>query len=149
MAFGLDTIGDFSGAVKDIFGGLGQQQSASTYRQAAAIAGQNADYAGESAAIRTYQVERKAYQTVSGQAADVASAGFANSGSALDLLRDSTAQGHLSSAASQIQGQMDINNYKQSQTAYLGEATAADTAAKGDFIGSAMKLVGGIASIFL
>lgn len=149
MAFGPSTISNIGGAVADIFGGLGAKQSAGTYREAAKIAGTNAVLADEGAKIRSYQIDRKAYQTVSGQQADVASAGFGASGSALDLLRDSTTQGHLGVAASDIQGAIDVNTFKQAQTAYNGQAAAADTAATGDFIGSALKLVAGVASLFM
>ena len=144
-----DLFSDFGGAAQAIFGGLASQQSAGTYRQAADIAGQNAVYAKEGADIRTYQLGRKAFQATSGQQADIAGAGFSAGGSALDLLRDSTTQGHLATAASQIQGSIDVNTYKQSQVAYEGEAAAADKQATGDFIGGAFKLVAGVASLFL
>ena len=102
----------------------GYQAEAGAYGSAQQIAQQNAALAGVAGDVQAAQEARKVVQTVGSQRAQIAAAGFANSGSALDLSRSSMQQGHL--ADQLIRTQTAIN-----QGGFLeqGAAAQAETAA--------------------
>lgn len=185
MAFGASIISDIGGSVSDLFGGLGAEAQgalkakglrikaqgdlaeASNYDLASTLAKQNEQFTETSTAIKQAQLERSTYQTIGGQQADVAGAGFAASGSALDLLRDSASQGALTKAVAGQQGLITEAGYEEQAQSYqtmsaaarataageedLAKETeaAAKTQATGDFISSAIKGVAAVASIGL
>ena len=138
------SFSDIGGAVADLFSSQGDTLAAGSYRQAAAISGQNAALEEQSTAIKQAAIQRQNYKVIGGQQADVASAGFSASGSALDLLRDSIQQGAMTKAVAGLQGKIDENGFLQQQTAELGEAQTADTAAQGDVFGAIFKTVGAV-----
>jgi hypothetical protein len=101
------------------------------------------------------QFDRNIYQTIGGQQADIAGAGFANSGSSLDLLRDSASQGALTKAVAGQQGLITEAGYKEQAESYTNLASAArmaadaeDNAAKGSTITGIIKGAAGVASLF-
>jgi len=126
----IATGGSFAGAaVKDIFTGFsddalikGYNAAAGGFDTAASLARQNAEIEKQSTAIKTMQAERQIYKTLGGQQADVAAAGFGASGSALDLLADSTRQGELTKHLITQQGQINVNNFQEQATAYAVQA---------------------------
>ena len=94
MTFGSGTISSVGSAVNDLFAadahrskatGLGIE--AKNYDRASEFANQNARFTEQSTAIKQFQTDRDIYKTIGGQQADVAAAGFAASGSALDIMR--------------------------------------------------------------
>ncbi|SRR5579884_470543 len=95
----------------------GSQAEAGAYTTSATIAEQNAFLAEASGKIQQYQQLRSAFQTIGAQKAAVAAAGFASSGSSLDLLRSSTQQAYL-------QNQILGINAASAQSGYLGQAAA-------------------------
>src|SRR4051812_14962119 len=131
MAFGSGTINSFGAAAQELF-------SADAHRTRAAglrIEGQNYDLAGEfarkneaftktSTEIKQAQLDRSLYQTIGGQRADIAGAGFANSGSALDIMRDSASQGALIKAVGAEQGLITEEGYRVQATTYGNMADA-------------------------
>ncbi len=140
------------GAISDFFAAEGDKKSAQNYAQAADIADQNAQLAKMSTAIQQAAEQRQLFKVVGGQAADVAGAGLANSGSAIDIMKDSTRQGALTQALTGIQGTINENAYLAQAGAYRGEQQAAETAAKaaqGGGIMSTLGTVAGIAAMFL
>jgi post-segregation antitoxin (ccd killing protein) len=135
MAFGKDTFGDLGGAVSDLFAAQGYKYKAQgdefekqNYLLAADLADKNARFAETSTAIKTAQQNRQIYQNIGGQKADIAGAGFAESGSAIDLLRDSAAQGALMQAVTQQQGLIQEEGYKEQAQSYRNMAAAAQVA---------------------
>lgn len=176
MAFGSGTITDISGAVSDLFASSADSTKAQglrlkaqgdaiegqDYDLAATLAGQNEQFAATSTAIKQAQNDRQIYQTIGGQQADVAGAGFAASGSALDLLRDSASQGALTKAVAGQQGLITEAGYTEQQQSYQNlskaagiavqednlAADAADKAANGATFTGILKGVAGIASLF-
>jgi hypothetical protein len=136
---GFDDIG---GAVSSIFGAVGQLQSAKGYKKAADFALQNADIARQSADIKKLMAERQVYQTIGGQKSDVAGAGLAASGSALDILRSSEQQGALTKQLVSNQGAIDVLGYQAEASSYSSMAAAAKSSAAGGFLGGALKLAG-------
>jgi hypothetical protein len=176
MAFGSGTINDIGGAVSDLFAvGADQSKAAGLrlkaqgdaiegqdYDLAASLAGQNEQFAATSTAIKQAQNDRQIYQTIGGQKADVAGAGFAESGSSLDLLRDSASQGALTKAVAGQQGLITEAGYTEQQQSYQNlskaagiavqednlAANAADQAATGAGITGILKGVATVASLF-
>jgi hypothetical protein len=78
------------------------------------------------------QQERQNTIQIGGQQAAVAGAGFAASGSALDILADSARQGALAHAALGQQGLITEAGYQEQAQSYTTMATAARTAAAGE-----------------
>jgi len=96
---------NFGGAVSDLFAASGDRAKAQgdlieaqNYDLASTLALQNEQFTQTSTAIRQAQIDRNTTQVLGEQQADVASAGFAESGSSLDLLADSARQGALTKA---------------------------------------------------
>lgn len=162
MALGGATFSDAGGAVSDIFAGFGaaskaqgDQIEAQNYGLAAGYASEEEQYAATSTAIQEAQAERESYRTISGQQADVAGAGFAASGSALDLLRSSAQQGAMQQAVLGQQGLITEQGYQEQAASYTNmqqaaniAASAEKTAETGDFIAGGLKGAAAIATVF-
>lgn len=162
MAFGTGTINSAAGAVSDLFAaeGLrlkakGLRLEAQNYDAASEFAEKNARFAEVSTGIKTAQTEREIYKTIGGQQADIAGAGFAQGGSALDLLRDSASQGALQLAVGQQQGliqeegyEVQAKNYQNMASAARFAAEAEENAATGATWTAGIKAAGAVFSIF-
>jgi hypothetical protein len=163
MALGTGTINSIGGAVQDLFAAdahrskaKGLRIEAENYDRSSAFAEQSARFTETSTEIKQAQLDRDIYKTLGGQAADVAGAGFAASGSALDILRDSAAQGALTKAVGSLQGliteegyEVQAKNYTAMSEAARLAADAEDNAAEGAVWSSAFKGASAITSIFL
>ena len=119
----------FGDAAANLLGGysslMAGNAAASANQGNAATARTNAAIVGNSTALKVMQQGRKAYQILGGQRADIAGAGLAASGSALDVIRSSARDASVDKSLIQMQGQMDVN-------ALLGQATAYDKAAEAE-----------------
>jgi hypothetical protein len=133
-----------SGGVSDLFGAAGDAAEASAYANAAKIDQQNAQLAQEGGDISKYQEQRKIYQTLGGTQAEVAGAGFANSGSSQDILRSGAQQGALAKAQIQVQTDINVNSYEEQAQANLGMENAAKAASAGGIAGGLLGIVGGL-----
>lgn len=140
------TFDYLGGAVSDLFGGLGQFASAKGYSAASKAASQNAQIAEQSARIQETMAQRQIEKTIGGQQADVAGAGLAASGTALDLLRDSASQGALTKTLISNQGAINVLGYQAEAANYSAMASAAKAAGSGGILGGIIK---GAASFFL
>lgn len=125
MALGGQTVQLFSSAVQDIFSigayeakAKGQRLEAEQYDIASAAARHNAVLAGVSTEIRTAQQQRSFLKTMGAQQAGVAFAGFGAGGTALDLLRESTAQGALEKGVLEQQGLIEAESYEVQAKSY-------------------------------
>jgi hypothetical protein len=162
MALSQSTFSDFGGAVSDLFGGFADQYKAAgdrieaaNYRLAAQFADKNVVYTQWSTSIKEFQQDRENAKSLGETTADVAGAGFAASGSALDILRDSAAQGALTKAVLGEQGLITEEGYKEQAQSYRNMADAADMAAKaedqaatGSFIAGGIKAIASVATLF-
>ena len=162
MAFGTGTINSIGGAVQDLFAAdahrtkaQGLRIEAGNYERSAEFADKNAAFTETSTAIKQAQLDRDIFKTIGGQAADVAGAGFAASGSALDIMRDSASQGALMKAVAGTQGliteegyDVQAKNYADMGKAAMMAAEAEDDAATGAVWSSAFKGASAVASIF-
>lgn len=150
--FGNQTFGNISGAVSDLFASEGHEAKAqgdrleaSNYDLASDLALKNEKFTETSTAIKQSQLDRQIYQTMGGQRADVAGAGFASSGSALDLMRDSAAQGALTKAVAGEQGLITEAGYEEQAKSYTNMASAARLAANAeDEAATGSMITGGI-----
>jgi len=163
MAFGASTINSFAGAASDLFAASGHKAKAQgdlieaqNYDLAAGLATQNEKFEETSTAIKEAQIARENSKMLGGQQADVASAGFAASGSALDLMRDSAAQGALHTAVAGEQGLITEAGYTEQAQSYQNMSVAAhmaadaeNQAATGSTITGILKGVAAVASIGL
>lgn len=162
MAFGQGTITGISGAVSDLFAAdahrskaQGDRFEAENYDRASVLATQNEKFTEVSTSIKQSQLDRENFKMIGGQQADIAGAGFAASGSAIDLMRDSAAQGALTKAVGAQQGLITEAGYKEqaesfttmSQAARMA-ADAEEHAASGSIITGALKGIGTVASLF-
>lgn len=163
MALDSSTFSNAGGAVSDLFAGFGHlskaegdRAEASNYRLAAGLADKNEKFTETSTALKTMQAGRDLYKSMGQTQADVAGAGFAESGSALDILRDSASQGALTRATLSEQGLITEAGYKEQSDSYHTMADAADKAANaedmagvGSFITGAIKGIAAVASVAL
>jgi hypothetical protein len=160
---GLGTaLGDVGGAVASIFQGIGDQEAASTYNEAAAIEGQAATFAGEgvnlvkqSAAIQTAQTQREINSTIGQQQGGVSGAGLKGGGSNAYLLKSSVQQGALATGLVNQNAAIQETGFQEQQEALLAQQTTdqglaqqANTAATGSFIGAAFKGIAGAGALF-
>jgi hypothetical protein len=102
------------------------------YGLAKTLAEQNAAYTATSTAIQAAQQDRQTTMTIGGQKAAVGGAGLAESGSSLDLLRDSASQGALARAALVTNGQMTEAGYTEQAASYGVMKNAANATAAGE-----------------
>jgi hypothetical protein len=151
MAFGSGTISAFGGAASDLFAGFGDKAKAQgdfaearSYDLAGGLAAQNEKFTETSTAIKEAQQQRSMTQTLGGQEADVAGAGFAESGSALDLLRDSASQGALTHAVLGQQGLITEAGYNEQAASYKNMSQAATAAGNAENQASTFADVTGI-----
>lgn len=163
MAFGTGTISNIGGAVQDLFGSEAHELKAKglrlegqNYDEAAGFARQNAQFAEISSGIKQAQLDRENYKALGGVQADVAGAGFSLSGSGIDILRDSAAQGALMKAVAGTQGLIQEEGYNVQASSYENMSKAAefaaqaeDTAANASLWSSGFKFASAAASIFM
>lgn len=162
MAVSGQTINLFSSAIDDIFSrgahearAEGQRLEAEQYGLASQFARQNMEFTRASTDIKTAQQQRDFFKTMGSQQAGVAFAGFSSSGSALDLLRESTQQGALTKGVIEQQGQIDIMGFEQqaksfdlmAQAANLS-AQASEDAADNALWTAGFKIAAGTATLF-
>lgn len=121
-------------AVSDIFGAVGSFASAKGYKAAAGYAQENADIAAQSARIQGVMAQRQITKTLGGQRTDIAGAGLAASGSALDVVRDSAHQGALTKQLIANQGAINVQGYQAEASSYDAMATAAKASGTGGLI---------------
>lgn len=129
-------------AIQDLFEGEGNAAQANAFSGAATLAEQNAQLEAASTRIQETQTARQVYQTIGTQEADVAGAGFTESGSALDLLQASQQQGALAKSLVNIQGAITGNAYASAAGEYSGLASAYNAASTGSEV-SAIGSIGG------
>lgn len=161
MAFGASTFTSLGGAVSDLFAAQGDKTKAQgdfleakNYDLASTLALQNEKFTETSTAIKQAQNDRSIYQTIGGEQADIAGGGFTASGSSLDLLRDSAAQGALTKAVASQQGLITEAGYTEQAESYQNLSKAAtmagnaeNNAATGADISGVLKGIAGIATL--
>jgi hypothetical protein len=162
MAIGNATFADFGGGISDLFAAqadkskaAGDLAEAGEYGLAAKYADQEAAFTKESTAIQEFQQQRELTKSLGQTTADVAGAGFAASGSSLDLLRDSASQGALQQAVTAQQGLITEQGYEEQAQSYDIMQSAAQQAAgaenKASFgadITGGLKIAAGFATLF-
>ena len=162
MAFGAGTINDIAGAASDLFAAQGDKAKASydfaegqQYGLASDLATQNEQFTETSTAIKEAQQQREMMNTLGGVKADVAGAGFAESGSALDIMRESASQGALAHAVLGQQGLIteagyteQANSYKLMQEAANNAGNAEGNASTFADIMGGINAVAAVASVF-
>lgn len=162
MALSSKTFDYAGSAVEDIFSAdsfktkaKGYALEAENYDLAAAMATKNADLTRMSTALTVMGLQRQTFGIVGGQTADIASSGFANSGSALDILRDSARQGVLQEAVANYQGLVTEEGYRTQAASYrnMSQASrmaeqAAKKAGKNSYLKAGIKGAAAVASLF-
>jgi hypothetical protein len=150
MAFGSSTVTDVAGGVSDLFQVSADKSKAQydlaegqEYTLASDLATQNAQFTQASTSIKETQINREETKALGTTTANQAGAGFATSGSGLDILRETASSGSIAKAAANQQGLITEAGYNEQAASYTLMATAADqaasaeeTAAKGADIGA-------------
>jgi hypothetical protein len=130
-AFGAG-LSDLFAASADKSKAQGDLAEAQEYGIAAQEATQEAQFTKISTAIQGFQQERELSQSLGQTTADVAGAGFATSGSAIDLLRQSASQGATQQAVTQQQGLVTEQGYEEQAQSYELMEGAAEQAAQAE-----------------
>jgi hypothetical protein len=160
------TFSNIGGAVTDLFSssesaaGLrikaqGDIAEGQAYDLAAALAGENEKFTEQSTAIKEMQQQREATLQIGQQRGAIASSGFAESGSALDILRDSASQAALQRQVLGQQGLITEAGYREQQQSYQTMSAAAKSAAaqeqelasKTEFGGEISAAIKGVAAV--
>lgn len=169
-AFGSNTVSNAGGAVSDILGGMstaagfriqsaGQFAEAGEYGLAAKLARQNEKFTEESTNVKETMLNRDIEKTIGLQHEQGGALGFADSGSSLDLLADSAAQGSLSKALLGQQGLITEAGYTEQAKSYdamqaaaiqagTSEEGLANTAERNGWITGGIKGISAIATLF-
>ena len=107
----------------------GDLAEAQEYGLAGALASQNAAFTDVSTKIQLAQQDRQTTMTIGSQKAAVGGGGLAESGSALDVLRESASQGALAKSVLASQGQITEAGFNEQAASYdLMQTTAQTTA---------------------
>ncbi len=118
-------VTDAANATAATTSAAGYAAEGDAYQTAADIAGQNATVAGIAGTVKGLQEQRATNVTLGAQRAGVAAAGFAASGSSLDLLRSSMQQGYVTQQLNDIQTTLTKGGYIEEQAASNAEQVAA------------------------
>src|SRR5262249_41864146 len=125
MALSAGTFQSIGGAVSDLYASeayktraKGNLLQVEQYDLAGDLARRNKQFIETSTAIKEQQEQRTVSAALGQQQADVAAGGFAASGSSLELLRDSAAQGALAKAALGQQGLIEEAGYEEQAKSY-------------------------------
>ena len=128
-------VQDFGQAQADTINAQGQQliaqgdqAEAGAYGNAAAAARANVALAGASGALQVSQQQRAAAEALGGQQADIAAAGFGDSGTSVFLARDSASQAAQGTQVIQTNTAIQEGGYTQQALAADAEAAAANVA---------------------
>lgn len=150
MAVSSSTFSNAGGAVTDLFNAFGAEQQANIsaqgtrlkaagdlseadqYDLAQTLAEQNKQYTATSTNIQQSQLDRSATMQIGGEKAAQAGAGFAASGSGLDVLADSASQGALAKETLGQQGLITEAGYEEQANSYGLMASTARTTAAGE-----------------
>jgi hypothetical protein len=107
----------------------GAAAEAGQYQIASGIGSENAQTALISGQLQQFQETRQLMQTVGAQKAGIAGAGFADSGSALDLARSSLQQGLLQNQVLGVNANLQAGGYLEQSAATAATGAAATAAA--------------------
>jgi hypothetical protein len=128
-------IGSIAGGVSDLFASMGYKAKAQgdafeqqNYLLAGTLADQNEQYTEWSTGIKQAQEDRELFKSLGTTKADIAGAGLAESGSALDILRESASQGAMARAVTGEQGLIAEAGYREQAQSYRNMAAAAQVA---------------------
>jgi hypothetical protein len=110
----------------------GDLAESSNYDLASTLATQNEQFTAQSTRVQEAQLARTETQTIGGQEASVGGAGFAESGSALDIMRDSAQQGALAKGVLAQQGVITEAGYTEQAQSFTTMANAGRAAAAGE-----------------
>lgn len=110
----------------------GDLAEAGNYDRAAGLAQQNEAFTAQSTRVQQAQLDRQVTQAIGGQQASVAGAGFASSGSALDLMRDSASQGALAHGVLGQQGAITEAGFDEQAKSFQTMAAAGRATAAGE-----------------
>lgn len=166
MALSASTFSNAGGAVTDLFAAYGAEQQgqisaegtrikaqgdlaeAQQYDLAQTLAEQNKQFTQTSTAIQQQQQVRNTTMQIGGEKAAQAGAGFAASGSGLDILADSARQGALAKQVIGQQGQITEAGYQEQANSYgIMSSTAKQAAGEEMEIANQQQNAGNIAGI--
>ena len=130
------SIGNISAGIGDLYAAKADKAKAQydvtegkEYDLASQLALQNEQFTQMSTAIKDAQTSREIAKSEGATTAAVAGGGFATSGSALDILRDSAQQGAITRAVGQEQGLVTEAGYEEQAHSYKLMSGAANQAA--------------------
>jgi hypothetical protein len=154
-SYGASNVASVGAGVSDLFNAQGANAKKGSDlaeqredQDAATLAFQNEKFTVASTQIKEAQQNREITQALGKTTADVAGAGFAQSGSALDILRSGAQQGAITQAVASQQGLITEAGYQEQGDSLLQMANAAGEAAKaessamtGDYIAAGISAV--------
>jgi len=141
------SIGSIFSGVGDLFSAQGDFAAAKLDKQAAQIGQEEEQLEKSSTALQESAQNRQNYQVIGSQIASVGGAGFSESGSGLDLLRSSQAQGAIKEQLIGVQGQIQVEGTKLQVVSAEAQAAAAEAAGQASQSSGFGSILGGIGSL--
>lgn len=148
MALDFNALGYFGNAAGDLFGAAGEGIAAKGYTEAAGRERLAAKITAGATVIQRAAAYRQVERTLGGQRADIASAGFSFSGSAIDLMADSARQGAISDALIENQGQIEVQGHESSAAMYENQAAQAKKRQSGGLFSGLLNIGLGVLGLF-
>jgi hypothetical protein len=133
-------FGDLGGAVSSLFGAKAAKAQGKSYNEASTIALENVGITRSATALKELTEGLDITRARGAQRAQIGGAGFAESGTALDLLAASATRGALTKAMTEEQGAITANSYAEQAGLYKGLADSANASATGQTIGGILSL---------
>jgi hypothetical protein len=133
-------FGDLGGAVSSLFGAKAAKAQGKSYNEASTIALENVGITRSATALKELTEGLDITRARGAQRAQIGGAGFAESGTALDLLAASATRGALTKAMTEEQGAITANSYAEQAGLYKGLADSANASATGQTLGGILSL---------
>lgn len=141
-------LGSIGGGISDLFQASGDKMDASSLDDAANMEDVNAKIAAASGQIQTAAAQRDLFKVGGQQQQAIATGGFTESGSALDIARDTASQGSITMALIGAQTSIDVQGYEVQAAQDRAQSASDRNAAKGAGIGGILGIATGVLGLF-
>jgi len=139
LALALGAVGAVGGLIKGIFGKKSADASAKAFAQNATLSRENAGIVRAGTALDLERLSRAGAKAAGTISAGAGASGLKSSGSALDILRDSTTQNALDRQLRGMQGAIEARGYEQQAVSYDAQAAGAKAEGKASLFGGVLK----------
>lgn len=142
----MDIGGMVAAGVQDFMRASSLKDQERLYKEEASMYGEAANVEKSATNIQEFQVQRQATKAIGGEKAAVAASGFADSGSSLNIMRESAQQANIAKTVVEQQGVIKEQSDLEQQDAATAAARAASKAAVGADIAGGIDAIATVAA---